>query len=104
MTVFERADRIGGLLRYGLPEVKMEKRVLVRRLALLEAEGIVFKPNSNIGVNVLAADLKSQFDAVVIAVGSTVPRDLPILPDASSKESTTRWNSCRDRTNAVRGT
>jgi glutamate synthase (NADPH/NADH) small chain len=78
VTVFERADRIGGLLRYGIPEFKMEKRVLDRRLAILEAEGIVFQPNSNIGVNVLAADLKSQFDAVVIAVGSTVPRDLPV--------------------------
>ena len=78
VTVFERADRIGGLLRYGIPEFKMEKRVLDRRLRLLEAEGIVFKPNSNIGVNVSVADLKSQFDAIVIAAGSTVPRDLPV--------------------------
>ncbi|MBS0265141.1 MAG: glutamate synthase subunit beta, partial [Planctomycetes bacterium] len=78
VTVFERADRIGGLLRYGIPEFKMEKRVLDRRLKLMEAEGITFKPNSNIGVNVQAAELKSQFDAVVIAIGSTVPRDLPV--------------------------
>jgi glutamate synthase (NADPH/NADH) small chain len=78
VTVFERADRIGGLLRYGIPEFKMEKRVLDRRLAILEAEGIVFKPSSNIGVNVQAAELKSKFDAVVVAIGSTIPRDLPV--------------------------
>src|SRR5437868_14519387 len=78
VTVFERADRIGGLLRYGIPEFKMEKRVLDRRLAILEAEGIVFKPNSNIGGNISGADLKTQFDAVVVAAGSTVPRDLPV--------------------------
>ncbi len=78
VTVFERANRIGGLLRYGIPEFKMEKRVLERRLAVMAAEGIVFKPNSNIGGNVSADDLKKQFGAVVLAAGSTVPRDLPV--------------------------
>jgi glutamate synthase (NADPH) small chain len=78
VTVFERANRIGGLLRYGIPEFKMEKRVLDRRLQILEAEGITFKPNSHIGVNVPVADLKSKFDAIVVAIGSTVPRDLPV--------------------------
>jgi glutamate synthase (NADPH/NADH) small chain len=78
VTVFERADRIGGLLRYGIPEFKMEKRVLDRRLAQLEAEGITFKPNADIGGNISAAELKKEFDAIVIAVGSTVPRDLPV--------------------------
>jgi glutamate synthase (NADPH/NADH) small chain len=78
VTVFERADRIGGLLRYGIPEFKMEKRVLDRRLAIMEAEGIVFRANANIGVNVSAEELREQFDAVLIAAGSTIPRDLPV--------------------------
>ena len=78
VTVFERADRIGGLLRYGIPEFKMEKRVLDRRLAILETEGIVFKPNSNIGGNVPADQLQREFDAIVLAAGSTLPRDLPV--------------------------
>jgi glutamate synthase (NADPH/NADH) small chain len=78
VTVFERADRIGGLLRYGIPEFKMEKRVLDRRLGIMEAEGIVFRTSANIGGNVAADDLKREFDAVVVAAGSTVPRDLPV--------------------------
>jgi len=78
VTVFERADRIGGLLRYGIPEFKMEKRVLDRRLALLEEEGIVFKTNANVGVNVAVDELKKEFDAIVLAGGSTLARDLPI--------------------------
>ena len=78
VTVFERADRVGGLLRYGIPEFKMEKRVLDRRLAILEAEGIVFKTNASIGGNVPADQLKREFDAVVLAAGSTLPRDLPV--------------------------
>ena len=78
VTVFERADRIGGLLRYGIPEFKMEKRVLDRRLALLEEEGIVFKTNANIGGNVPVAELRDNFDAIVLAGGATLPRDIPI--------------------------
>src|SRR5215471_2179435 len=78
VTVFERADRIGGLLRYGIPEFKMEKRVLDRRLAIMEAEGVVFKTSANIGVNVSVDDLKREFDAIVLAAGSTMPRDLPV--------------------------
>src|SRR5579864_5248230 len=78
VTVFERADRIGGLLRYGIPEFKMEKRVLERRLAILEAEGIVFKTNANIGGNVGVDDLRKNFDAIVLAAGSTLPRDLAV--------------------------
>jgi glutamate synthase (NADPH/NADH) small chain len=78
ITVFERADRIGGLLRYGIPEFKMEKRVLDRRLAIMEAEGIVFKTNANIGGSLPTDTLKNDFDAVVLAAGSTVPRDLPV--------------------------
>ena len=78
VTVFERADRIGGLLRYGIPEFKMEKRVLDRRLAIMEAEGVVFKTHANIGGNVPVEALKREFDAIVLAAGSTVPRDLPV--------------------------
>jgi glutamate synthase (NADPH) small chain len=78
VTVFERADRIGGLLRYGIPEFKMEKRVLDRRLAIMQAEGITFVTNADVGGSTPAEDLKKQFDAIVIAAGSTIPRDLPV--------------------------
>ncbi len=78
VTVFERADRIGGLLRYGIPEFKLEKGILDRRLALMEAEGIVFRANAEVGVNVSVAELRSGFDATLLAGGSTVPRDLTV--------------------------
>ncbi len=78
VTVFERADRIGGLLRYGIPEFKMEKSILDRRLAILQEEGIEFRINANIGVNVPVEGLQGDFDAILIAAGSTVPRDLPV--------------------------
>ncbi|HVR32408.1 MAG TPA: glutamate synthase subunit beta [Acidimicrobiia bacterium] len=78
VTVFERADRIGGLLRYGIPEFKMEKRHLHRRLAQMEAEGTMFRPSVEIGVDVTAGDLLDRFDAVVLAGGATQARDLPI--------------------------
>ncbi|MFM7160316.1 MAG: glutamate synthase subunit beta [Planctomycetaceae bacterium] len=78
VTVFERADRIGGLLRYGIPEFKMEKKVLDRRLAILEAEGIVFRPGVNVGVDLSVEQLRREYDAVVLAVGATIPRDLPV--------------------------
>ena len=78
VTVFERADRIGGLLRYGIPEFKLEKRVLERRLALMRAEGVGFRTNAHIGVNVPARALLRDFDAVVLAGGAGQPRDLPI--------------------------
>ncbi len=78
VTVFERADRIGGLLRYGIPEFKMEKRFIDRRLAQMEAEGTVFRTGVNVGVDITADELREQFDAVVLAGGATVARDLPI--------------------------
>ena len=78
VMVFERADRIGGLLRYGIPEFKMEKRHLDRRLGLMEKEGVVFQTNAHVGVNVPVADLKKDFDAIVLAGGACAPRDLPI--------------------------
>ncbi len=78
VTVFEKADRIGGLLRYGIPEFKMEKRHLDRRLAVLEAEGVIFRPGVNIGVDVSVSRLRTDFDAVLLAGGAGQPRDLPI--------------------------
>jgi glutamate synthase (NADPH) small chain len=78
VTVFERDDRIGGLLRYGIPEFKMEKRHIDRRLAQMEAEGTVFKAGVNVGVHLTADQLRSDFDAIVLAGGATAWRDLPI--------------------------
>jgi glutamate synthase (NADPH/NADH) small chain len=78
VTVFERDDRIGGLLRYGIPEFKMEKAVLNRRLAILEEEGVRFVANANIGVNLKIAELRKEFDAIVLCCGATDGRNLPI--------------------------
>jgi glutamate synthase (NADPH/NADH) small chain len=78
VTVFERDDRIGGLLRYGIPEFKMEKRHIDRRLAQMEAEGTVFRAGVNVGVDITAAQLRAEFDAVVLAGGATAWRDLPV--------------------------
>jgi glutamate synthase (NADPH/NADH) small chain len=78
VTVFERADRIGGLLRYGIPEFKMEKRILDRRLEILRKEGITFRVNANVGVNVPVETLRGEFDAILLAAGATLPRDLKV--------------------------
>jgi len=78
VTVFERDDRIGGLLRYGIPDFKMEKHHLDRRLAQLEAEGVVFRPGVNIGVDIQAEQLLADFDAICLCGGATQARDLPI--------------------------
>ena len=78
VVVFERDDRIGGLLRYGIPEFKMEKRHLDRRLAQMEAEGTEFRPGADVGADISADELKAGFDAVVLACGATASRDLPI--------------------------
>ena len=78
VTVFEKSDRIGGLLRYGIPEFKIEKRFLDRRLALLEAEGIVFRPGVNVGRDIPASALRQEFDAIVLCGGAGWPRDLPV--------------------------
>jgi glutamate synthase (NADPH/NADH) small chain len=77
VTVFERDNRPGGLLRYGIPDFKLEKNVIDRRIALMEEEGVVFKCNSNVGVNVSVNDLVREYHAIVLAGGSTIPRDLP---------------------------
>jgi glutamate synthase (NADPH/NADH) small chain len=78
VTVFERADRIGGLLRYGIPEFKLEKHHLDRRLALMEQEGVVFRPGIDIGVDVPTSALRRDFDAIVLCCGATAPRDLAV--------------------------
>ena len=78
VSVFERADRIGGLLRYGIPEFKMEKRVLDRRLQQLIAEGVEFRCNANVGADIDVAALRESFDALLLTGGATMPRDLPI--------------------------
>ena len=78
VVVFERADRLGGLLRYGIPEFKMEKRHLNLRLAQMEAEGTEFRTNTDVGVDLTVTELIDDFDAVVLAGGATQWRDLPI--------------------------
>jgi len=78
VVVFEKSDRIGGLLRYGIPDFKMEKHLIDRRVEQMTAEGVVFRPGMNVGVNVKAADLLTQFDAVALTGGAEQPRDLAV--------------------------
>ena len=78
VAVFERADKPGGLLRYGIPEFKMQKAVLDRRLAQMEAEGTRFRTGVDVGGDLTGKALRDRYDAVVLAVGATVPRDLPV--------------------------
>src|SRR4029453_7245280 len=78
VTVFERDDRPGGLLRYGIPDFKLEKWVIDRRIKLMEEEGVIFKCNANGGVNINVNDILREYHAIVLAGGSTVPRDLNI--------------------------
>lgn len=78
VVVFERDDQIGGLLRYGIPDFKLDKSLIKRRVKLMEASGIVFKTNTNVGKDILANQLTEQFDAVLLAGGSTLARDLPV--------------------------
>ncbi|MFZ2503967.1 MAG: glutamate synthase subunit beta [Nocardioides sp.] len=78
VAVYERADAIGGLLRYGIPEFKMEKKHLDRRLDQMRREGTVFRAGVEVGVDLTGAELRERYDAVVLAMGSTVARDLPV--------------------------
>ena len=78
VTVFERDPKPGGLLRFGIPDFKLEKTVVERRIQILEQEGIEFKCNANVGVNVRVNDILREYDAIVLAGGSTIPRDLPV--------------------------
>ena len=79
VTVFEKSDRIGGMLRYGIPDFKLEKHVLDRRLDQMRAEGVIFEVNVNAGVDLSAGYLQRTFDAIIIAAGSRTPRDLNIF-------------------------
>lgn len=78
VTVFERNDRIGGLLRYGIPNMKLDKSVIDRRIAIMEAEGVEFVTNANIGENVKASGLLKEYDRVVLACGASNPRDIQV--------------------------
>jgi glutamate synthase (NADPH) small chain len=78
VAVFEKAPRIGGLLRYGIPDFKLEKVVIDRRIAQMRAEGVEFHPNCHIGVNVAIEKLMRGYDAIVLAIGAEAPRDLPV--------------------------
>jgi len=78
VTVFEKADRIGGLLRYGIPDFKMEKWVIDRRLEQMKAEGVEFRTNIHVGVDISADELRRQFDVVCLALGSELARELPV--------------------------
>ncbi len=78
VTVFEKADRVGGLLRYGIPDFKLEKRVLDRRIEQMMAEGVQFQTNAHVGGNIPAQDLRKEFDAVVLTGGAENPRDLKV--------------------------
>ncbi|HEX7605119.1 MAG TPA: glutamate synthase subunit beta, partial [Usitatibacter sp.] len=78
VTLFEKNDRIGGLLRYGIPDFKMEKHLIDRRVEQMTLEGVTFRPNAHVGVTLAAKDLLGQFDAIALTGGSEKPRDLPV--------------------------
>ncbi|MDG1290902.1 MAG: glutamate synthase subunit beta [Flavobacteriaceae bacterium] len=78
VSVFERDNKIGGLLRYGIPDFKMEKNIIDRRIEILEAEGIIFKCNAEVGKTISAETIESEFDAIVLCTGASIKRELPI--------------------------
>ena len=78
VTVFERSDRIGGLLMYGIPNMKLEKHIIDRRIDIMKEEGVVFKTNFDIGKNVKAQDLLKEFDSIILACGASEPRDIKV--------------------------
>ena len=78
VTVFERENRPGGLLMYGIPNMKLDKGVVARRVQLMEAEGVTFRVNTNVGVDITPEELQEQFDAIVLCCGSKTPRSLNV--------------------------
>ena len=78
VTLFEKADRIGGLLRYGIPDFKMEKHIIDRRMEQMQAEGVEFRTGVHVGVDISAEQLRRDFDAVILSGGAEAPRDLPV--------------------------
>ena len=101
VTVLERHDRIGGLLRYGIPDFKLDKRVLDRRLDVMAAEGVQFQTEANVGVSYPASDLEA-FDAVVLCGGATQPRDLP-APGRDLDGIHFAWNYLHQQNKRVAG-
>jgi glutamate synthase (NADPH/NADH) small chain len=114
--VFEKNDRIGGLLRYGIPDFKMEKSHIDRRVEQMRAEGVVFREGVMVGhlpegskvtnwaKEIITPDaLKEQFDAIVLTGGAEQPRDLP-APGRDLDGITSRWSSCRSRTRSTPAT
>jgi glutamate synthase (NADPH) small chain len=97
VAVYERADRIGGLLRYGIPEFKMEKAVLDRRLDQMRREGTVFRAGVDVGAELTGERLRERYDAVLLAIGSTMGRDLPV-PGRELAGIHRPWSSCRSPT------
>ena len=78
VTVYERSDRVGGLLMYGIPNMKLEKHIIERKISVMEAEGVTFKTNVNVGVDVSAEELLDEYDRVILACGASHPRDIAV--------------------------
>jgi glutamate synthase (NADPH/NADH) small chain len=91
VTVFERDDRIGGLLMYGIPNMKLEKSIVERRIGLLQNAGIALKTNASVGVNTSAKDLLAEYDSVVLCIGSPKPRDL-LIEGREAGGSISQWS------------
>ena len=102
VVVFEKDDRLGGLLRYGIPEFKLEKPVLDRRLEQMVSEGVKFEPSVNVGVDITAAELRQQFDAICSA-WAPASRATCACPAAICRASILPWSTCRSRTAARPG-
>ena len=92
VTVFERADRVGGLLMYGIPNMKLDKAVIERRVKLMQAEGVVFRTGMDVGGAVPAEQLLADFDAVVLCCGAKKPRDLNV-PAGTPRACTLPWTT-----------
>ena len=102
VTLFEKSDRMGGLLRYGIPDFKMEKHLINRRLVQLEAEGVEFRTSTEVGVTISIESLQDNFDAIVMAGGAEKPRPLEIPGAESWRGFAKRWNSSPNRTSATK--
>lgn len=102
VTVFERDDAVGGLLRYGIPDFKLDKSIIDRRTAIMEEEGITFTVNCNVGEDVAVEQLQKDFDAVALCGGSTIPRDLPV-PGRENKGVHFAMDFLKDNSKRVQG-
>ena len=92
MTLFERSPKIGGLLRYGIPDFKLEKHILDRRIRQMEAEGVRFETGVTIGEDISARYLRGNFDVILLTLGAGHPRDLEV-PGGSFPASTSPWTT-----------